>query len=93
MSNIKIEWKSKLKEDYNNLPPKINKALQIVTQQKGSINKYLYNLQLKAETIPIIKAEDKWSKEFPQQELNWSQVYQMSFNCSVDVKLRNFNYK
>ena len=25
--------------------------------------------------------------------MNWSQFYQMSFSCTVDVKLRNFNYK
>ena len=91
VSNISKEWKNKLKdENYNNLPKKINKALHIITQQKGSINKSLYKLQLDVEKI---KAEEKWTKEFPQQEMNWSQFYQMSFSCTVDVKLRNFNYK
>ena len=94
VSNISKEWKNKLKdENYNNLPKKINKALHIITQQKGSINKSLYKLQLDVEKVPTIKAEEKWIKEFPQQEMNWSQFYQMSFSCTVDVKLRNFNYK
>ena len=36
VSNISKEWKHKLKdENYNNLPKKINKALHIITQQKG----------------------------------------------------------
>ena len=94
VSYISKEWKNKLKdENYNNLPKKINKALHIITQQKGSINKSLYKLQLDIEKVPTIKAEEKWAKEFPQRVMNWSQFYQMSFICTVDVKLRNFNYK
>ena len=94
VSNITNEWKNKLKEEHhNNLPKEINKALHIITRQKGSINRALYNLQLKAETVPMIKPKEKWAKEFPQREINWSQVYLMSLNCTIDVKLRNFNYK
>ena len=94
VSNIKVEWKYNLKNEENvNLPRKINKAFHIVTHKKGSINKGLYNLRLKALQAPVIKAEEKWANEFPQQQLNWPQFYQMSFNCTVDVKLRNFNYK
>ena len=37
-------------------------------------------------------AVEKWSNEFLQQELNWSQYYQMRFNCTVDVKLRTLNH-
>ena len=55
--------------------------------------KFLYKLQLDVEKVPTIKAEEKWAKEFPQREMNWSQFYQISFSCTVDVKLRNFNYK
>ena len=40
VSNIKTEWNNKLKEEnYYNVPSKANKALYIVTQQKGPINK------------------------------------------------------
>ena len=67
--------------------------LQIITEQKGSINRRLYNIRLNALKVPTVKAEDKWTNEFPQQHLNWPQYYQMSFNCTVDVKLRNFNCK
>ena len=49
---------------------KINKALHIITQQKGSINKSLYKLQLDVEKVPTMKAEEKWTKEYPQQEVN-----------------------
>ena len=94
VSNIPKAWKNKLKtENHNILTEKINKALNAVTQQKGSVNKTLYNLQFKNATVNNIKAEEKWAKEFPQQELNWPQFYLMSFNCTIDVKLRNFQYK
>ena len=55
--------------------------------------KTLYSLQLGAEKVPTINAEENLIKEFPQQEMNWSQFYQMNFSCTVDVKLSNFNYK
>ena len=60
---------------------------------KGLISRSLYNLQFGVAKIPTIKSEEKRTKEFPQQEINWSQFYQMSFSCTVDVKLKNFNYK
>ena len=41
----------------------------------------------------LSSVEEKWVNEFPQQQLNWHKYYQMSFNFTVDVKLRNFNYK
>ena len=70
VSNIPKAWKNKLKnENHNILTKKINKALNAVTKQKGSVNKTLYNLQFKSATVNNIKAEEKWAKEFPQQEL------------------------
>ena len=94
VSNISKEWKNKLKnENVNTTQDETKRTLHIVTKQKGSINKSLYNIQLVAENVPKIKAEEKWSKEIPQHEMNWPQFYLMSFNCTVDVKLRNFNYK
>ena len=80
-------------ENVNTTQDKTKRTLHIVTKQKGSINKSLYNIQLEAENVPKIKAEEKWSKEFLQHEMNWLQFYLMSFNCTVDVKLRNFNCK
>ena len=57
-------------ENYNNLRKRTNKALHFVTQQNGLINKGLYNLQLGVKKGPTIKAEEKWVKEFLQQEMN-----------------------
>ena len=94
VSNITKEFENKLKDEhYNNLPKETNKALHIVTQQKGSINKALYNLQLRDEKVPTIKSEEKWAKEFPHQDMKWPEIYLTSFNCTIDVKLMNFNYK
>ena len=88
VSNITKEWKNKLKdENYNNVPKETSKALHIVTKQKGSINKSLYNLQLRDEKLPTIKSKEKGAKEFPNQELKWPQIYLMSFNCTIEYKL------
>ena len=82
-----MSGKNNLKnEEYINLPRKTNKAFHFVTQQKGSINKGLYKMRLNALQAPVINAEEKWANEFHQQQLNWPQYYQMSFNCTVDAK-------
>ena len=102
VTNIKSEWKKKKKKKKKNIlkeenPTYLNqtdkKALHILNQQKGSINKYLYHLQFKTDNIQKLKAEVKWEAEFPEQEFKWSQHYQMSFSCTIDVKLRIFQYK
>ena len=43
--------------------------------------------------MQIVKSEGKWIPDFPGQEFNWSQLYTMAFNCTIDVKLRAFQYK
>ena len=48
--------------------------------KKGSINKYLYNLQFKTDNIQNLKAEVKWEADFTEQEFKWPQHYQMSFS-------------
>ena len=80
-------------ENYNNLPEIINKDSAYYNSTIRFDKQKPYNLQLGVEKVPTIKAEEKWTKEFSQQEINWSQFYQMSFSCTVDFKLRNFKYK
>ena len=90
VSNIKSDWKRKLKdEDFRNLPLRRNKTLYILTQEKQSINKHLYNIRLNAVKTPVIKSEAKWTDDFPQEQLNWSQYYQMSRRKITKF----FNYK
>ena len=66
---------------------------QYLSEQKGSINKGLYNLQFEVKKSTHDKRGGIMGKGLPQQEMNWCQFYLMSFNCIVDVKLRNFNRK
>ena len=82
------EWKDKLKdENYNNKPK--NKQSSTYYYSTKSVDKKSYiTYSWALKKIPTIKAEEKWKKEFPQQEMNWSQFYQMSFSCTVDVKLK-----
>ena len=94
MTHIKSEWKNILKEENPTyLTQTDKKALHILNQQKGSINKYLYNLQFKTDNLQKLKTEVKWEAEFPEEEFIMSQHYQMSFNCTIDVKLQTFQYK
>ena len=53
----------------------------------------LYSLQLGVEKVPTINAEENLIKEFPQQEMTGLNFIKWNISCTVDVKLRNFNYK
>ena len=75
---------------------RINKEKTLKSSSRSSLNspKFCRTKKLIGiEKVPTIKAKEKWTKKFPQQEMNWSQFYQMSFSCTVDVKLRTFTYR
>ena len=39
------------------------------------------------------KSEVKWTKDFQNHDIVWELAYQMSHRCTIDMKLRNFQYK
>ena len=52
----------------------------------------VHNLYLqKHDNLANDKAENKWNSTF--DNLDWEDIYTMSFNCSIDTKLREFQYK
>lgn len=40
-----------------------------------------------------IKAHARWEEEFMNSNLNWSLIHVLPFKCTIDTKLRNFQYK
>ena len=60
---------------------------------KHNINKTLYSTQLKETSQERLKSEVKWTKDFQNYDIVWELAYQMSHRCTIDIKLRNFQYK
>ena len=56
-------------------------------------NKFLYDIQIK-KTCTDIKQKQKWETMLnTESDIDWKACYTLSFETTVDNKLRNFNYK
>ena len=91
VSCIPNEWKVKLKNESMNCQtydPLIKKLLKT-----KHANKYLYDIQLQNEDIPIAKSEEKWIKDINCNNLEWKQIYMIPIKSTIDTKLRDFQYK
>ena len=60
---------------------------------KHNINKTLYSAQLKDTSQEKLKKEVKWTDDLQNYDVVWEVVYQMAHRCTIDMKLRNFQYK
>ena len=60
---------------------------------KHNIDKTLYSTQLNDTLQEKIKSEVKWTTDFQNYDTVRELAYQMSRRCTIDVKLRNFQYK
>ena len=54
-------------------------------------NKFLCSQQLNNDKPETIVSQEKWSATF--ENLKWDIIYSNTFSSSIDVKLRNFQYK
>ena len=60
---------------------------------KHNINKTLYSAQLKDTSQEKLISEVKWTNEVQNYDIVWEVAYQMAHRCTIDMKLRNFQYK
>ena len=61
-----------------------------ITKTKQA-NKFLYTQQLNKDKPITLVSQEKWSATF--DNLKWDIIYANTFLSSIDVKLRNFQYK
>ena len=41
----------------------------------------------------MLKSEVKWTNDFQNYDIVWEVACQMAHRCTIDMKLRNFQYK
>ena len=56
-------------------------------------NRFLYRHQLLNNPQIEIKPHAKWEHTFQDENLNWNKIHSLPFSCTIDSKLRNFQYK
>ena len=84
-------WKDKLKEENINLNYNAKYLLDSVTKNKNK-NNILYITQIEKLTHNlVINSQRKWEIEF--QNINWKLAYTSPIKCTIDTKLRYFQYK
>ena len=60
---------------------------------KHNINKTLYSAQIKDTSQERLKSEVKWTNDFQTYDIVREVAYQMAHRFTIDMKLRNFQYK
>ena len=56
-------------------------------------NKFLYKLLTKNDLQNNITSKEKWSAYFQNDNLPWDIIYNNIYISTIDIKLRNFQYK
>ena len=90
VSGIPKSWKQDIKHgnDFVILKePLINKIISIRKPCK-----LLYNIQIN-KIKQNVKAHAKWETMFENYEIDWGTIHTIPFKCTIDTKLRNFQYK
>ena len=73
-------------------PNKQTKTLNLLNTKQNKITKFLYSVQLQTHDNSNKKSEMKWTNEFLYHNIDWDSAYLMAFRCTIDVKLRKFQY-
>ena len=90
INSIPKEIKQALKRETQTQMPIKSKVEKLLNSSKT--NKYLYDIQIN-NTKPEIKQKQKWEYLLNNKDIEWKPIYRLSFETTVDNKLRNFNYK
>ena len=91
IASIPAEWKTKIKNENNRI--ELNKTLLFKLKKSKQKNKLLYNFQFNANENLIIPSRVKWTEEFENTNLTWNIILNSNISSTLDVKLRNFQYK
>ena len=91
VQSISNFWKLQLKHENGLVPIKMTLLNQLLRVKQT--NTFVYNLLLNYENVEENKSEQKWSKMFVNEDLNWKKIYITPIIATNDIKLREFQYK
>lgn len=91
ISSIDKQWKIRLNTGTSDSPQVLN-ITKVINLRKPY--KYLYSMHTKGHNKTVInKSENKWNNVYNLNKVDWSQVYTNPFKCTIDTRLRAFQYK
>ena len=65
--------------------------ISILKEGKSS-NRVIYKEFMRTPELKLIKAQQKWNDTFPDEDLNWKNIYTTLQKSTNDIKLKNFQY-
>ena len=90
LNSIPKEWKWKIRHENKNIAPD-QKMIPILKESKSS-NRVIYKEFMRTPELKLIKAQQKWNDTFPDEDLNWKNIYTTLQKSTNDIKLKNFQY-
>ena len=91
LNSIPKEWKWKIRHENKNIAPD-QKMISVLKEGKSS-NRVIYKESMRTPELKLIKAQQKWNDTFPDEHLNWENIYATLQKSTNDIKLENFQYK
>lgn len=91
LNSIPKEWKLRIKFENKHIAPD-QKLISIIKEGKLT-NRIIYKELMKPLELEITKSQQKWNDTFPNEDLNWKNIYITVHKSTNDVKLKNFQYK
>jgi hypothetical protein len=90
-NSIQKYWKSEL---INQQRPRqnIDYLINRITANT-KVTRLIYNIQILKKRKPIETKLVKWQNEFDNVTLNWKQIFIIPLKCTIDTKLREYQYK
>ena len=93
VASIPVSWKNNLKLEScpNELEFRDNLLYKLLKSKQKT--QFLYNFELKNMLQLQITSIIKWENEFLDEQLEWNKIFLNSAKTTLDVKIKNFQYK
>ncbi len=91
IGNIKDEWKETLKTE--NIDTATPEYLISTLLKNKAVNKMLYDKQIDAMRLTILKHTVKWENELNIRNIEWKKIFISPIKNTISTKLRAFQYK
>ena len=93
VTSISTAWKTNLQNE--SCPNEIELRDNLLFKLKRSKQKtrFIYSYQLNNEPQVQVPSKAKWENEFLDQQIEWEIVYIQAIKTTLDVKIKNFQYK
>ena len=96
MSAIPGEWKLKLRDYGRKLTNTWHTSVKNLFESKKTV-KYIYKMFIEKKAAIPKKSQEKWYTIIPELKDNvkkgWSAYYRVTTTCTIEAKLRSFQYK